>query len=241
MNYFNQSNSIIQDLSIILVANNNLDLRKTIAHKILVEKNIVDSQWKLARLPVQTDTMTYICFENGINFVAKSGSLTILESINNKKIQNLKIASIVCKYLNEFSKLNYQGISINPNTFLVFDSSELKVARDYIFSNIFSTNIYDQLKTYLIRGSINFDYVFNLDQVPNNRMLKLNISETKLQLSGDTLQAAVSFSGYFSYQILGNTFEEKQLYITQIINNWQKDLEDYLEIVNKNFLNINEN
>lgn len=235
----NQSISIIQDLSIILVAD--VDLSKIISYKTFVEKNIVDSQWRLKQPETKTSTATHMFFENGIHLVCNKNSLTFLESTNNKEIQNLEIISIIRKFVDNFSELSYKGISINPNTFLVFPSSELKIARNYIFNNIFSSNIHKQLKVYPVRGSIYFDYILDLDEKLNNRILKLNISEKQLQISADNLQAAVSFNGHFNYQIFGKNYEQKHQHILQIIKGWKKDFEDYLEIVNKNFLNINSN
>ena len=218
----------IQDLSIILAAKNHQSTLLT--PDFLKYSGIVPTNWELARAPIATPQMSHVSFQNGINFVAQPGSIVFSESLGNKNLEDVQIHAIARKYVETLPNADYQGVGINPGSFITFNDNNKDVARNYIVTTILSSGAWLEVGQEPPKASINI--VYTLEQ----RQLNLNIAETKLQLPERPPQFAVLFSGNFTYKITANTPSEKLKQLCQLIDYWQRDLEVYQDIVKNKFL-----
>lgn len=65
--------------------------------------------------------------------------------------------------------------------------------------------------------------------------MALNITEAALNQKDKSIPIVI-FSGSFSYQVIGNTVEQKLGYVNQVIGNWFTDITAFSSLVNDKFL-----
>jgi hypothetical protein len=71
--------------------------------------------------------------------------------------------------------------------------------------------------------------------------MTISISEAKLQKPQETPIAAVLFSGNFNYNVNFNQAQSSKItQMTNFLNHWRTDLEEFREIVNQKFLDSTE-
>jgi hypothetical protein len=218
----------ITELTIIIAAPNQTPALLT--PDFLLGSGIVPSDWELARPPALNPQLSQIAFNNGISITAQPGTIAFTESLTNQENDNLKIPTIAQKYTEVLPNLDYQGVAISPRSFLTFPESDENAARDYLINTLFVPGKWLNNGIAPVRTNLNFSYTLESGQ------FNLSINEAQLQRPEKPPEAALLFSGNFPYQITENIDNQKQQYIKQLIENWQRDLEVYREIVNRQFL-----
>jgi len=218
----------IQEIAIAIAARNHAPTLLT--SEFLKYSGIVPPDWELARPPILNPQVSQVAFTNGINIVAQPGAITFIESLGTKSLETVEIPRIARKYIEILPHADYQGLSINPRSFLTFEEQDENTARQYIASMFLSKEASAQFGQAPVKAAVNL--VYSLEQ----REFNLSVAEAMLQLPDSEPKPAVLFSGSFQYEVTGEKEGEKLQHLYQLLENWLPDLETYREIVNQRFL-----
>lgn len=195
---------------------------------------IIPQGYKLARQPVYTQQNAQLTFtdssDNVISIVSEPNRIIFMEAVGNREISSLQIASIASKYAKALPNMEIEAVGINPRGYVSFTSEE-DAARKYMVENILCPGAAWQSEgTKPMRASVNLVYDYE------HASMYLNISEAGLRKEDETSTPIVMFNGSFSYELEGETKEEKQENLHKVIENWQTDVAIYSDLVNNKFL-----
>lgn len=217
----------IQELAIVIAVKNhnpailNLDFLKY--------SGIVPAEWEVARPPISTNQASQVTFQDGVSILVESNKITFLEAIAAKDFKEVKIPAIARKYVETLSHVDYQALGINFRGHVLFDK-EGQTARNYIFETLLSPGSWQEVGKAPVQAAMRF--VYSLEQAK----LTLDINEVGLQLPEKEVLPAVLFSANFTHAIAGDSQSERLHALSQVIGEWQLDLETYREIINTRFL-----
>lgn len=195
---------------------------------------IIPQGYKLARQPVYTQQSSQLTFtdsnDNVISIVSETNRIIFMEAVGNREISSLQIASIASKYAKALPNMEIEAVGINPRGYVSFTSEE-DAARKYMVENILCPGAAWQSEgTKSMRASVNLVYDYE------RASMYLNISEAGLRKEDETSTPIVMFNGSFSYELEGETKEEKQENLHKALENWQTDVATYSDLVNNKFL-----
>lgn len=191
---------------------------------------IVPSEWELARQPIVTNTASQVVFQNGINIVAEVNRIIFVESIATKEAQEVEIPAIALKYIETLAQVDYQGIGINFRGHVLFDQQQ-NTARDYILKTLLNPGAWQEFGQGPVQAATRFLYTLEGGQ------MSLDINEAGLQLPDKKVVPIVLFTANFNHANASEEPSQKLAAISQVISNWQTDLEIYKEVVNTKFFN----
>jgi hypothetical protein len=195
--------------------------------KFLKESQIIPKEWEFAQ-PPEIDAQTgYVKFTNDIFISARLGSATLSETLDGKNVQELKIPSLVRKWVQTLHKFDYQAIEIVPSSFFTFEKESAKSFHHYIPTALLTPGSWKEASLKPIRASL------NLACTSEQGEFFIKIEDMLLREADNSLQPGAMFSGNFAYELSGNTSVEKLNHLYQLLENWQDDLENYRDIVNK--------
>jgi hypothetical protein len=190
----------IQELAIVLaVSNHNPTL---LTPDFLAGSGIVPLDWELSRAPVFTAQATQVAFTNGINIVAQPGSVTFSESLTNKSLEEVTIASIVSKYVSAPPNLDYRAISISPRRFITF-KADSDAASKFMTRTLLAPGPWQNAGTAPLQATITLVYTFE------ERQLRLNIAEARLQQAENEPIPTILFAGSFNHDLTGDVGQER--------------------------------
>ena len=221
-------NQYIEEISLIIAAK---DLTPTMmSQDFLKFSGIIPQEWELAQKPVLNPNYAQLNFTNGININAQPRSITISESIGNKKLAELNIAAVASKYLTKLPHAEYLGLSCSAKILIPFPTAP-ETVRQYITGTLLGSGAWKKIGKAPIQAGINLMYLLDRCQ------LTMNISEARLQQPQKQPITAILFSGNFNYNV--NPKDETRDRLNQIasfLENWQSDFEEFRIIVNEKFL-----
>lgn len=218
-------NLTIQELSIIIAIRN---INPTLlTQEFLKYSGIVPADWELAQPPLLNSQIAQVAFRNGISLMAQFDSITFSQSIQTKAIGDVKIPTIARKYVETLPNADYQAVVIKIRNFLTLEDKSEDAIQNYIFSTFLSPGILHEVDKKPVGVALNLTYTLEEGQ------LNLIINEAKLQTPDKPPQFAVLFTGNFLHEIAGDTLPQRLQHLYQLIDNWQKDLENYKITVNK--------
>ena len=229
----NSSNTTqyIEEVSIIIAAKN---LTPTMmSQDFLKFSGIIPKEWELAQQPVLNPNYAQLNFTSGININAQPRTITISQSLGNKKLEELDVAAVASKYIEKLPHADYIGLSCSPKILIPFPTAP-ETVRNYITETLLGSGSWKKIGKAPIQAGINLMYILDRCQ------LTMNISEARLQQPQKQPITAILFSGNFNYNI--NPEDEKSDRVTQISNcvkNWKSDFEEFRKIVNEKFLDSN--
>lgn len=226
---------LIEEISIVIAAK---DLTPTMmSHDFLKFSGIVPQEWELSQQPVLNPNFAQLNFKNGININAQPRTITISESIGNKQLEELNIASVASRYIEKLPHAEYLGLSCSPKVLIPFPNAPESVRR-YITGTLLGSGSWKKIGKAPVQAGINLMYLLDRCQ------LTMNISEARLQQAQKQPIMAILFSGSFTYNIKPQEVSSGKDSLTQISNflgNWKTDLEEFRTIVNQKFLDSNSN
>lgn len=217
---------VIQELAFAISAQSLNPTLLTI--EFLKGSGIIPTDWELAQPPQLNSQTAYIAFTNGINLSTHFDTIAFSENIQGKTIEDLKIPGIVRKYLELLPNLGYQKMSINPSSFFTLSGADSHTNHHYIVTNLLTPGAWQEASYEPLRATLNLAYT-----LAGGQPLNLKIDDVQLRLEDNSPQPAILFSGNFPYEIVGDTPSQRLQHLSQLIENWQKDLESYREIVSK--------
>jgi hypothetical protein len=192
---------------------------------------IVPSNWELAQTPILTNTAAQVVFQNGVSIIAQVNRIVFTESIGTKEAKEIEIPTIAGKYLEKLPQVDYQGVGINFRGHVLFEGQQ-NTARNYILKTLLNPGPWQEHNQANVQAAIRF--LYNLETV----QMSLDINEAGLQLPDKKILPIVLFTANFNHAIAPDETSQRLASITQVINNWQSDLEVYKEVVNTKFLSL---
>lgn len=217
----------IQELAIVIAVKNHNPA--ILNPDFLKYSGIVPAEWEVARPPISTNQASQVIFKDGVSILVESNKITFVEAIATKGVEEVKIPAIARKYVETLPHVDYQAIGINFRGHVLFDK-EGQTARNYIFGTLLSPGSWQEVGNAPVQAAMRF--VYSLKQAK----LTLDINEVGLQLPEKEVLPAVLFSANFTHPIAGDRQSERLNALSQVIGEWQIDLETYREIVNTRFL-----
>jgi hypothetical protein len=215
----------VQELAIVVAAK---DLKPTIINPdFLKYSGIVPGDWEFSQKPVVNNNGAKFSFKNGVNIVAESNRVIFAEAIANKSTDTVIAPNIISKFTQALPNLDFQAIGINPRGFVAFGEED--AANKFITEKLLAPGAWQEEGEAAMRASLNLMY--KLKRAP----LALNITEAALNQKDKSIPIVI-FSGSFSYQVIGNTVEQKLGYVNQVIGNWFTDITAFSSLVNDKFL-----
>ena len=218
---------ITQEFGIIIAAKNHTPT--VLNPDFLKYSGIVPTEWELARQPIYTQSVSQVAFTNGVVIVAEPTRVIFIEAIEGKAITEIAVADIAKKYVQTLPNIEYEAVGINPRSYITFDQQQ-DTAHQYIANTLLSTGAWQEIGTAPVRTTLNLAYT--LERCP----FYLTVSEAALRNPDETSTPIVLFNGSFSYQVIGETAQERLTNLHQIIDNWQADLSNYQDIISNNFI-----
>ena len=219
----------IEEISLIIAAQ---DLTPTMmSQDFLKFSGIIPQAWELAQEPVLNSNFAQLNFTNGVGISAKHRTITLSESLNGKKAENLAFQQVAENYIQKLPHAEYLGLSFSPKILLPFpDTPEL--VRQYITGNLLGSGSWQHIGQVPVQAGINLMYYLDRCQ------LTMSISEAKLQKPQQQPITAILFAGSFNYNvILGqNDLPDRTAQTISFLHNWQTDLQEYRDIINQKFL-----
>lgn len=221
----------IEEISIIIAAQ---DLSPTMmSQEFLKFSGIIPQEWELAQQPVLNPNFARLNFTNGIGIDAQPRTITFSETLHNKQAE-LAIHQVADRYLEKLPHAEYMGLSLSPKILLPFPDSPTMV-REYITGTLLGSGSWKRIGNAPIQAGINLMYFLDRCQ------LTISISEAKLQKPQEQTLTAILFSGNFNYSVnlAQNSTPDRTAQTQDFLSNWNKDLEEFREIVNRKFLDFN--
>ena len=217
----------IEEISLVIAAQ---DLTPTMmSQEFLKFSGIVPKEWELAQQPVLNPNFARLNFTNGVGIEAQPRTITFSEPLN-KQVAELAIHQVADRYLKKLPHAEYLGLSFSPKILLPFPDSPTMV-REYIIGTLLGSGSWKRIGNAPVQANINLMYFLDRCQ------LTISISEAKLQKPQEQPITAILFSGNFNYNVLGqNSAPDRTAQTLDFLSNWEKDLEEFREIVNGKFL-----
>lgn len=216
----------IQQLEVVLVVKEHNP--KSLNLEFLKDTGIIPIDWELAQPPTCTEDIALVSFQNGVYIVHQGDIVTFLEDTRSKGSGEVEVPQIAHKYVERLPQVNYQSVGINPKGYAAFNNNG--EARKYLLETLLPPDRWHESERKIVQAVVNF--VYNLDR----GLFNLTVKNTALELSEEKVIPIVSFSGNFHRDIARIPEEDRFQVLSQIIENWQTDIETYREIVNKRFL-----
>ncbi|KST66844.1 hypothetical protein [Mastigocoleus testarum] len=215
----------VQELVIVVAAKN---LKPSIlSPDFLKYSGIIPGEWEFAKKPVVNNNEARFSFKNGVNIIAEPHRVIFAEGITKKTDDMVIIPEITRKYTQVLPGLDFQGIGINPRGFVAFAQED--AGRRFITDKLLSPGDWQDEGEVAMRASLNLMY--KLQRAP----LALNITEAALNQKNKSIPIVI-FSGSFSYQITGNSTEEKLSCANQVVENCFTDISTFSDLINNKFL-----
>jgi hypothetical protein len=221
----------IQELAIVLaISNHNPTL---LTPDFLAGSGIVPLNWELSRPPVFSAQASQVAFTNGISIVAQLGSVTFSESITNKPLEEVALASLASKYASALPNLDYRAVGISPKRFVTFEHQP-DAAHTFITNTLLSPGSWQNAGTASLQANITLAYTFDQHQ------LRLNIAEARLQAADKEPIPIILFAGSFHYDLDGELGQARLTNLHKAIEHWRTDLETYQNLIDTQFLPLME-
>ena len=218
----------IEEISLIVAAQ---DLTPTMmSQDFLKFSGIIPQEWELAQQPVLNPNFAQLNFTNGVGINAQPRTITVNESLTNKPLTDINIHKVVGKYLEKLPHAEYIGLSFSPKMLLPFPQAPQAV-RQYITETLLGSGAWKRIGQAPVQAGINLMYYLERCQ------MAISISEATLQKPQEAPIVAVLFSGNFNYNLdLGHGSESRMAQMSEFLNNWQTDLQEFRDIINYKFL-----
>ena len=223
----------IEEISVVIVAQ---DLTPTMMSlDFLKFSGIISKDWELSQQPVLNPNLAQLNFTNGVSINAQPRSVSISESLSNKPAENLVFHTVASKYIEKLPHAEDVGFSLSPKILLPFPDSPSS-ARQYITGTLLGSGSWKRIGKTPVQAGVNLMY--HLDRC----QMAISVSEAHLRKSSEQI-TAILFSGNFNYSVNSdsNFPESRMTQISNFLNNWKTDLEEFREIINQKFLDNSEN
>lgn len=215
---------IFQELGIVIAMqqpNPNL-----VTAEFLKLSGIIPIDWQLSKQPVNNDKISQLFFANGVSITAEPNRIMFGETIGEKDIQALTIATVAQKYLDIFKLAKYQAIGINIRSYS--PQADVLAATQYINHQLLADGSWQNYGIAPMQAALNIIYTLE------GRQLNLDVTAAQIQFAEQEVIPIILFSGNFGYNLTSTS--DDLAAASQILANWQADLSAYGELINERFL-----
>jgi hypothetical protein len=220
---------ILQELGIVVAMqqpNPNL-----VTAEFLKLSGIIPPDWQLAREPINNERISRLLFTNGVSITAEPNRIMFGETIGDKDLNTLTVASVAQHYLNIFKLAQYQAVGINIRSYSPQPNPH--AATQYINHQLLADGSWQNYGTAPIQAALNIVYTLP------GRQLNLEIAAAGIQLSEREIAPIILFTGDFEYNLTQPESGHDLAAVSQILANWQTDLSAYYELISERFINSN--
>jgi hypothetical protein len=203
--------------------------------KFLKESRIIPKEWEFAQPPEIDAQAGKVAFTNDVFISANVGVVIFSEKFDGTNTSDVKIPSLVSKWVKTLSKFDYQVVEINFSSFFTFEGKNNDNFCNYISTSLLANGAWKEVSEQPLRASLSLAYTLK------QKEFSIKIDDVQLRNSKNSLESGVMFSGNFPYEVAGNTAAERIKYMNQLLELWHEDLEIYQDIVDKKFLNLSGN
>lgn len=201
--------------------------------EVMKMTGVVPAEWELAREPIVTKNLAQTVYVNGVSFIAEPNRIIIVQSTENG-LEEIDLSAIAARYIKAFPNAKYQGLGINRRGCVSFLDSDADAARKFISERLFAPGAWQEAGTAPMRSTVNL--VYSYDRAP----LYLTINEAALRNPDESTTPIVLFSGSFSYEVSGESGEEKLDSLLKAMGNYQTDLQEFSDLINHKFLGVSQ-
>lgn len=194
----------------------------------MIASGLFAANWEMLHKPIVAPNGTQINYKNGIGFLAKSDTIIFIENVSNKTQKEIQIVKITANYLAKLPQLQYQGINLSFKTIIPL-ISQFNTSTEYFNQVILADGSWKNIGQGIKQATVSLLYELPLGQ------LNININEARLRKPDQTIIPALLFHGTFNYRFTAEETKIVQKLIT-ILKNWQKNLEQFNNIVYQDFL-----
>ena len=209
------------------------DLTPTMmSQDFLKMSGIIPKDWELAQQPVLSPNLAQLSFKNGININSQPNSVTITESIAQKKLEEVAAGDIATKFVAKLAYGDYLGYSFTPKMLLPFPQNPQQV-RNYITGNLLASGSWKEIGTTPVQAGINLMYSLEHCQ------LNISIAEARLQQPEKPPMMAILFSGGFNYNLSNITDSQQKIErLNKAISYWQNDFSEFRNMISQKFFSL---
>jgi hypothetical protein len=218
---------ILQEIGIVVAMqqpNPNL-----VTAEFLQLSGIIPLDWQLAREPINNDRVSQLLFTNGVVITAEPNRIMFGESIGDRDINTLTVATIAQKYINIFKLARYSAIGINIRSYS--PQASIQNATQYINHQLLADGAWQSYGVAPVRAALKLVYTLP------GRELNLDIEAAGMQFADAEITPVIMFSGNFSYKLANPESGDSLGATSQVLTNWQTDLCAYCELITDRFLN----
>ncbi|MGK7943333.1 MAG: hypothetical protein AB4058_02570 [Microcystaceae cyanobacterium] len=217
----------IQELALTIAAKN---LNPTmLSEEFLKFSGVVPQEWELARQPSISPNFSQVTFKNGINVVAQPRSITFVEQMGNRQLDELQVSNLASQYVTKLPNAEYTNLSISPKSVVPLPGDP-DGARQFITGKLLAPGPWQDFGNKPLQAGLNL--VYQLE----NCQLNLSINQAQIQIPEQSSIPALLFAGNFNYKVEGNNHQERLGKLEVGLKAWQQDIEAFREIVNQRFL-----
>jgi hypothetical protein len=217
----------LQELLLVLAVNDFSPA--VINHEFLRLSGVIPESWELARQPVYSPQMVQLAFDNGLVLTVQPNRIILAESIEQRSLSELQLASFAQKLIAALPNLEFQAIGFNPTGHYA-PAAGNEAVKQYFNRTLIAAGPWMNVTADSPRITLNFSY--QLDRCP----LNLTVTEAGLRQEDESVNSVVVFSGNFNYLVGGTTPPERSSQMLDYLQHWQADVQQYEQIVNQNFL-----
>ena len=216
----------IRELAIALTAENiNFS---TLNIDVLKDSNIIPENWELTHQPIYTSNMVQLVFQVGVAIVAQTNQILFAQVLNSTDPRQAVAPQVALRYIEKFPRKEFQGVGINPSSYIEFVSDE--EAHRYISHNLLKSGSWHKFGTARMKAALQLAYKLE------RGVLNLGINQGRLNSPENQLLPIVFFAGNFKYHIIEKQQQERLKDVTELIQNWQNNLETFQKLINQKFL-----
>ena len=216
----------IRELAIALTAENiNFS---TLNIDVLKDSNIIPENWELTHQPIYTSNMVQLVFQVGVAIVAQSNQILFAQVLNSIDPRQVVAPQVALRYIEKFPRKEFQAVGINPSSYIEFVSDE--EAHRYISHNLLKSGSWHKFGTARMKAALQLAYKLE------RGVLNLGINQGRLNSPENQLLPIVFFAGNFKYHIIEKQQQERLKDVTELIQNWQNNLETFQKLINQKFL-----
>jgi hypothetical protein len=219
----------IEEIGIVISAK---ELTPTInSLEFLKFSGTIPKDWQVAQPPILNPNFAQLNFDNGVNIIAQPRSVSFIENLGRKNINQIFIPSVVSKYVEKLPHAEYQTVSICPKILIPLPGNP-DAPRKFITEMLFSGGSWQELGKKPLQAGVNL--VYQLDKC----QLTLNISEVQLQQSDRISVSSLLFAGSYNYALINGERPQQLEYLIPIIANCKNDFVNFRDIIEQKFLRM---
>ena len=216
----------LQELSFTIITQ---DLKPAIINPgVLQYVGIIPAGWELVENPIYNERELKLIFNNQVRLMIQPNRIFLAETIGTKTIQDIQIVEIIDNFLEVFTRVDYQGVSIAPSGYAAF-SSDIE-AKQYMTQNLLPDRPwqkFDRQSTNAVGLKLSYPH--------KSGNFYLDINQANIEI-GNRNTAAVWFAGNYSYRLIGNNNSEKLEHLKQLVAKWKVDVSKFYRFVEQKFL-----